>query len=361
MQVEIDAVERNDTWVLTELPKGRKTIDLKWIYKVKRDAGGNVTKYKARIVAKGYIQKQGIDFDEVFAPVTRIETIRLLLALAERVNGRCAYEQAVYTKHTGSEIMVIGVYVDDLLVTGTNVDSIRKFKKQMESRFDMSDLGKLSYYLGMEVKQGDGYIHLKQASYALKLLNKAQFNKGRQRYLVHTRPDLAYSVGVVSRFMERPTVQHQNAVKHILLYVKGTMDLGLVYTADENNNVIIGYSDSDLARNVEDRKSTGGMVFYLNNNLITWNSRKQRCVALSSREAEFMAATAASCQAIWLRKLLSQITGFKIPPVKLCIDNKSAIYLAKNPVFHGRSKHIDIRIHFIRECVENGNIVVEHV
>ncbi|XP_074362843.1 secreted RxLR effector protein 161-like [Apium graveolens] len=184
---------------------------------------------------------------------------------------------------------------------------------------------------------------------------------GGLRYLVHTRPDLAYSVGVVSRFMERPTVQHQNAVKRILLYVKGTMDLGLVYTADENNNVIIGYSDSDLAGNVEDRKSTGGMVFYLNNNLITWNSQKQRCVALSSCEAEFMAATAASCQAIWLRKLLSQITGFKIPPVKLCIDNKSAIYLAKNPVFHGRSKHIDIRIHFIRECVENGDIVVEHV
>lgn len=184
---------------------------------------------------------------------------------------------------------------------------------------------------------------------------------GGLRYLVHTRPDLAYSVGVVSRFMEKPTSMHLNAAKRILRYVKGTMDFGLIYTKNDENNVVIGYSDSDLAGNVEDRKSTGGMVFYLNKNLITWNSQKQRCVALSSCEAEFMAATAASCQAIWLRKLLSQITGIYIQPMTLFIDNKSAIDLAKNPVFHGRSKHIDIRFHFIRECIANGDIVVKHV
>lgn len=97
---------------------------------------------------------------------------------------------------------------------------------------------------------------------------------GGLRYLVHTRPDLAYSVGIMSRFMEKPTVMHQNAKKRILRYVKGTMNLGLRYMADEDNNVVIGYSDSDLAGNVEDRKSTGSMVFYLNKSLITWNSQK---------------------------------------------------------------------------------------
>lgn len=280
-----------------------------------------------------------------------------------------------------------------MLVTGTSIDAIKEFKIQMTKNFDMSDLGRLKYYLGIEVEQGSSYICLKQTSYAKKILSKAGMlgcnptkiplhpkeiiNKdeggslvdptnfksiiGGLRYLVHTRPDLAYSVGVVSRFMEKPTVMHLNAAKRILRYVKGTMDYGLIYTKDEENNVVIGYSDSDLAGKVEDRKSTGGMVFYLNKSLITRNSQKQKCVALSLCEVEFMAATAASCQAIWLRKLLTQITGVQVQPVVLFVDNKSAIDLAKNPVFHGRSKHIDVRFHFIRECIENGDIVVKHV
>ncbi|KAL8116743.1 hypothetical protein AgCh_023048 [Apium graveolens] len=461
MQAEMEAVERNSTWKLTTLPKGRKAIDLKWIYKIKRDAAGNITKHKARIVAKGYVQRQGVDFDEVFAPVTRIETIRLLLALTAKgnwevhhldvktafLNGeikeevyvkqpegfikpgsehlvyklvkalyglrqaprawysklnqcleglnfvRCVYEQAVYTRRMGKEVLIVGVYVDDLLVTGTNLDSIRELKEQMAKNFDMSDLGKLTYYLGIEVKQGDGFIQLKQTGYAKKIRSKAGMldcnptkvpmrpneilNKdeggilvdptgfksmiGGFRYLVHTRPNLAYSVGIVSRIMEKPTLMHQNAAKRILRYVKGILNLGLIYTANEDNNIVIGYSDIDVAGNVEDRKTTGGMVFYLKKSLITWNSQKQKCVALSSCEAEFMAATAASCQAVWLRKLLSKIIGLNIPHVTLFIDNKSAIDLAKNPVFHGRSKHIDIRFHFIRECIENGDIVVKHI
>lgn len=184
---------------------------------------------------------------------------------------------------------------------------------------------------------------------------------GGLRYLVHTRPDIAYSVGVVSRFMERPTTMHLNAAKRILRYVKGTIDYGLVYSKENGNNVLTGYSDSDLGGFIGDRRSTAGMVFYLNESLITWVSQKQRCVALSSCEAEFMAATAAACQAVWLRKLLNQVTDEYIDPVVIYIDNKSAIDLAKNPVFHGRSKHIDIRYHFIRECIERGEIVVKHV
>lgn len=125
--------------------------------------------------------------------------------------------------------------------------------------------------------------------------------------------------------------------------------------------MLSGYSDSDLAGHVDDRRSTGGMAFYLNESLVTWVSQKQRCVALSSCEAEFMAATAAACQAIWLRNLLGQVTGNYVGPVVLYIDNKSAIDLAKNPVFHGRSKHIDIRYHFIRECIERGEIVIKHI
>ncbi|XP_074357251.1 secreted RxLR effector protein 161-like [Apium graveolens] len=196
-----------------------------------------------------------------------------------------------------------------------------------------------------------------------KRVNSTQYRSlvGGLRYLVHTRPDIAFSVGMVSRYMEHPTVLHLNSVKRILRYVKGTLGLGLVYSKTNGNNVLTGYSDSDLAGHVEDRRSTGGMVFYLNENLVTWVSQKQRCVALSSREAEFMAATAAACQSIWLRNVMQQVTGEQLSPVVLYIDNKSAIDLAKNPVFHGRNKHIDVRYHFIRECIERGEIIVKYV
>lgn len=122
-----------------------------------------------------------------------------------------------------------------------------------------------------------------------------------------------------------------------------------------------GYSDSDLTGHLDDRRSNRGMVFYLNESLITWVSQKQRCVALSSCEAEFMAATGTVCQGIWLRNLLNQVIGECIGLVVLYIDNKSTTDLAKNPVFHGRSKHIDIRYHFIRACVDRGEIVLKHV
>lgn len=219
MQQEIDSIEQNYTWKLTELPAGCKVNGLKCIYKIKRDANGDIIKYKARLVAKGYVQEQGVDFDEVFAPVTRIETVHLLLALAAKhncevhhlnvetafLNGeiledvyvvqpegfikkgqehlvyklikvlyglcqaprawyaklnksledlgfvRCPHEHAVYIKRKGGEILIVGVYVDDLLITGTSIDVITEFKQQMSDQFEMNNLGKLSYYLGIEV------------------------------------------------------------------------------------------------------------------------------------------------------------------------------------------------------------------
>lgn len=178
---------------------------------------------------------------------------------------------------------------------------------------------------------------------------------GRLRYQVHTRPNIAYSVGLVSRYMEKPTK------KRILRYIKGTIQYGLVYSKDSGNNILTGFSDSNLGGQMDDKKSTRGMVFYLNENAITWVSQKQKCVALSSSEAEFKAATAAACQGIWLRNILSRITSETVGPVILYIYKQSAIYLAKNLMFHGRSKHIDIRFHFIRKCVERGEVVLKHV
>lgn len=308
MQSEIDSIEKNRTWTLTDLPKGHKPIGLKWVYKLKNDTDGAILKDKARLVAKGYVQKYGVDFEEVFAPVTRLETVRLLLALAAKngwkihhldvksafLNGeiqeevyvtqpegfvkeneehkvykllkalyglrqaprawyarlnkcledlgftKCPYEHAVYVRREGNESLIVGVYVDDLLITGTCVSNIDRIKKQISKEFDMTNMGKLSYYLGIEVKQEADYIELRQTAYAKKLLEKVgmrdcnpvkypmepriQLDKdvkgkpvdstmykstvGGLRYLVHTQPDISYAVWVVSRYMERPTMIH---------------------------------------------------------------------------------------------------------------------------------------------------------
>lgn len=145
---------------------------------------------------------------------------------------------------------------------------------------------------------------------------------GGLTFLVHTRPDIWYAVGMVSCYMERPTVKHLNAVKRIFCYVSGTLEYGLLYTENSRNHLMSGYFYSDLGGNMDDRKRTSGIAFYLSESLVTWVSQKQRCVALSSCEAEFMAATAAACQGIWLNNLLSRIMDVNIGPVVLYIDNQ---------------------------------------
>ena len=286
----------------------------------------------------------------------------------------------------------MAVYVDDLLVTGSNVEMIVSFKQDMAARFDMSDLGKLSYYLGIKVTQREGCIVLSQEKYATRIVEEAGLkdcnavhipmdtgvklckaeeevsvdevdyrrNIGCLRYLIHTRPDLACSVGILSRYMHNPKESHKAALKQVLRYLKGTLSCGLKFIA-EGREGLIGYSDSSYNVDPDDGKSTMGHIFYLGGNPITWCSQKQEIVALSSCEAEFMTATEASKQAIWLKDLLGEVYGQSSDKVVLRIDNKSAIALPKNPVFHDRSKHIHTRFHFIRECVEKGFVSVEHV
>jgi hypothetical protein len=263
----------------------------------------------------------------------------------------------------------------------------------MMNEFEMTDLGLLSYYLGIEVDQKNDYITVRQSGYARKVLGQfgmqdcnstkvptdpgckldsdkegvpvdsTEYRRmvGCLRYLLHTRPDLSYSVGVTSRFMEKPTVMHVKAIKQILRYLHGTLNLGLVYVRGGSAGHLAGYSDSDHGSDVMQRRSTGGMAFYLGENLITWNSYKQKTVSLSSCESEFKAATAAAQQALWLRSLFSEVMKQKPDIVTLYVDNNSAIALMKNAVFHGRSKHIDIKYHFIRECIEEGQIMVKRV
>ncbi|WVZ92507.1 hypothetical protein U9M48_038564 [Paspalum notatum var. saurae] len=359
MLEEMSSIQENQTWELVDLPANCRPIGLKWVYKVKRDECGEVVRHKARLVAHGFVQREGIDFEEVFAPVTRMESVRLVLALAATrgwnvhhldvksafLNGelkdevfvkqppgfvidgqehkvlrlckalyglrqalrawnvkldesltrlgfaKCETEHAPYTRRAERGQLVVGVYIDDLVVTGASEQDIVAFKEEMKKLFHMSDLGLLTYYLGIEVEQGTDSITLHQSAYARKLLERSgmagcRANKtpmeekiklskastvakvdatgyrsivGGLRYLVHTRPDLAFAVGYVSRFMEDPREDHLAAVKHLLRYVAGTVDYGVVYPRHNGGKPkLIGYSDSDMAGDIDGRKCTRG-------------------------------------------------------------------------------------------------------
>nr|GEW76464.1 zinc finger, CCHC-type [Tanacetum cinerariifolium] len=237
----------------------QKAIRLKWVFKTKRDAIGNIIKYKARLVAKGYVQEQGIDFDEVFAPVARIETVRLILALA-------AYHGWQDTSMVDSN----------------------------DTKIPMDPGTKL-------VKAEDG--NPVDATYYRSLI-------GSLRYLLHTRPDLSYSIGLLSRFMQDPKDHHLKAVKQEIRYTKGTKEHGIIYKK-EGGCRITSYSDSSYGINTDQGKGTTRIVFYFGESPITWCTQKQQTVVLSSCESEFMAATAAACQALWLKRILSELTGWK--------------------------------------------------
>jgi len=183
---------------------------------------------------------------------------------------------------------------------------------------------------------------------------------GSLRYLVNTRLDIAYAVGIVSRYIEEPKASHWAAVKQILWYLSGIVHFRCVYKR-QGSTELVGFSDSDLAGDVDDRKSTSGSVFLLGTSLVTWASQKQRVVALSSCEAEYIASANAACQGIWLSRLLGELLGIQAPMVRLLVDNKSAIALSKNSIHHDRSKHIDTRYHFIRDCVDRGEVDIDHV
>ena len=183
---------------------------------------------------------------------------------------------------------------------------------------------------------------------------------GSLRYLTCTRPDLSLSVGIISRLMEEPIYSHWNVLKRVLRYVQGTLSLGLFYSKTEDYK-LVDYSDSDWCEDIDDWKSTSGYVFFMGNIAFTWLSNKQSIVTLSMCETEYVAVSWCVCHAIWLRNLLSKMELKQRGATVIQVDNKSAIELAKNPINHERSKHIDVRFHFIRDHVKEGNVEVLHV
>ncbi|GKV14655.1 hypothetical protein SLEP1_g25495 [Rubroshorea leprosula] len=457
---EMKAIEKNNTWELTDLPQDQKAIDVKWVFKTKMKSNGEIERHKARLVARGFEQRPGHDYQEVFSPVARMETIRFIIAWAAQnqwkinqmdvksafLNGpleeevfvrqppgfvkegsedkvyrlkkalyglkqaprawnkridsffvkagfkKCPSEHALYVKFNESgDILILCLYVDDLIFTSNSTRMIEDFKRSMMHEFEMMDLGLMSYFLGIEVMQREDGIFICQKRYASELLRRFHMHNcnpartlvevgtklfkegddvrvnptffkqlvGSLRYLTCTRPDISYGVGLISKFMESPRQSHLQVAKRIMRYLKGTFDHGLFYSSS-SNCALVGYSDSDWGGDLDDRKSTTGYCFNFGSTACSWSSKKQSIVALSTCEAQYVAVASSACQAIWLQSLKNQVRVQIEEPMKIFVDNISAINLAKNPVQHGRSKHIDIRFHYLRDLIDKRVIELKY-
>ncbi|CAA7043509.1 unnamed protein product [Microthlaspi erraticum] len=397
MEEELEEFVRNDVWELVPLPDGVNVVGTKWIFKNKTDDAGSIVRNKSRLVAQGYSQVEGVDFDETFAPVARLESIRLFLGMAcilnfkvyqmdvksAFLNGilqeeapRAWYEhltkflidtgyvrgtvdKTLFTLEKKNEMMMVQIYVDDIIFGGTSEKLVENFVKSMTKEFKMSMVGELKYFLGLQVNQTEKGIFISQSTYAKNLLVKFGLDKCKE---ARTPMSTTTKIGKDEQGEDvdaKPKQSHLQAVKKILRYVKGTVNLGIFYSKGSNRN-LAGYCDADWAGCADDRKSTSGGCFFLGNNLIAWLSKKQNSVSLSTAEAEYIALGSCCTQLIWMRQMSADY-GMESGPFLVYCDNKSAIDISKNPVQHSRTKHIDIRHHFVRELVEEKQVVLEHV
>jgi hypothetical protein len=306
---------------------------------------------------------------------------------------KCPHEHTLFVKRDGEKLLIVSLYVDDLIYTGNDASMFESFKSSMENMFDMTDLGRMRYFLGVEVNQGDHGIFICQQKYINDILarfgmeycnivsspivpgtklNKDQNGKcvdatyykqivGSLIYLLATRPDLAYSVCLIARFMEKPTETHLIAAKRILRYIKGTGGLGILYKKGVSQ-ILQGWTDSDYAGDVEDRKSTSGYVFTYGSSVVSWSSKKQPIVTLSTTKAEFVAAAAAACacQGLWLKRNLFHLGKEQGRNNVIFCDKSSSIKLSKNLVMHGRCKYIDVRYFFLGDLVKDGVFDLKH-
>ncbi|KAI3507180.1 hypothetical protein L1887_22027 [Cichorium endivia] len=300
-------------------------------------------------------------------------------------------DPSLFVFKRGSCILYLLVYVDDLILTGNEEPVIRSFINQLHCEFSIKDLGRLNFFLGLEVSYTTTGLFLGQSKYAHDILQRANMLDakpvstplaaniafvadgdpfddptyyrslvGALQYLTITRPDISYAVNQVSQFLQAPSVAHFQSVKRILRYIKGTLTFGLTF-ARPKAPVILGYSDADWARCLETRRSTYGYSIFLGGNLVSWSAKKQPTVSRSSCESEYRAMANTAAEIVWLTHLLRELHALpSVRPTLLC-DNKSALFLSQNPVSHKRAKHIDLDYHFIRELVASGKLRTKFV
>ncbi|KAL0312877.1 UNVERIFIED_CONTAM: Retrovirus-related Pol polyprotein from transposon TNT 1-94 [Sesamum radiatum] len=459
---EMDSIMGNNTWVLADLPPGCTPLGCKWIFKKKMKVDGTIEKFKARLVIQGFRQRPGIDYFDTYAPVARISTIRLLIALASihnlvihQMDVKTAFlngdlDEEVYMKQPEGFIMpgnehkvcklvkslyglkqapkqwhqkfdevvlssgyrlnqsdkcvyskfdnsgngvIICLYVDDMLIFGTNQHQVDLTKDFLSSRFSMKDMGEADVILGIRIIRENKGISISQSHYIEKVLKKfncfdctpvstpidpsvklmpntgkavsqLEYSKviGCLMYaMTSTRPDIAYAVGKLSRFTSIPSTHHWQAIRRVLKYLKKTMFYGLSYSGSPS--VLEGYSDASWITNVEDHSSTSGWVFLLGGGAISWASKKQTCITNSTMESEFIALAAAGKEAEWLRNLIHEIPLWPKPisPISIYCDSAATLAKASSQMYNGKSRHLGVRHSMIRDLIMNGVISVEFV
>ncbi|KAK2414734.1 secreted RxLR effector protein [Trifolium repens] len=470
MNEEMLSLEKNQTWKLVPLPKNKRVVGSKWVFKKKDGIPGvEAPRYKARLVAKGFTQVEGIDYNEIFSPVVKHCSIRVLMAIVNQydleleqmdvktafLHGeleetiymqqpegfvedkskvcllkkslyglkqsprqwyrrfdefllkggfvRSNYDSCVYMmKRNEKVILYLLLYVDDILMASSDKHEIQKLKEMLNGEFEMKDLGSAKRILGMDIlrDRSKGELFLSQHDYLKKVVERFRMSDskvvntplghhsklsikqcpqsederkkmestpyasgvGSIMYgMVCSRPDLSYAISVVSRFMANPGQVHWQALKWVLRYLNGSLKGGLKYKKiDPGKDALEGYVDADYAGNVDTRKSLSGFVFTLFGTAVTWKANQQSVVALSTTQAEYIALVEGVKEAIWLKGMIGEM-GIGQGCVKIHCDSQSAIHLANHQVYHERTKHIDIRLHFVRDMIESKEIIVEKV
>jgi hypothetical protein len=289
------------------------------------------------------------------------------------------------------QVILISLYVDDLIITGSSIELIDAIKTTLSQAFKMKDLGKMHYCLGIEVWKQNGKTLITQSKYTKKLIQKFNMQDckaaytpleqnfkfscdsdtsevngtlyrqmvGSLNYLTTTRPNISYFVSILSQFMANPLEVHWNATKRVLRYLQGNISFGIEYT-NHLNVELTGYSDSDWVGDPDDRKSTTSYAFSIGSGVVSWSSKKQPTISLSSTEAEYKALCSATCEAIWLRRILEDVGQKQEGPTSIKCDNQSTIKLASNPIYHARSKHIETQHYFVREKIQSQEIEINY-
>ena len=459
MDEEMLAMKENQVCIMVDKPKDCKLVSTKWVYTVKTDANGEVQRYKARLVARGFSQEYGINFNETFSPVIRTESLRLLLTIAIRkqlklrqfdiktafLNGElqelvyikqptgyedgtqrvCNLKRALYGlkqsprmwnqglvnfwKEYGFEQcrsdqcvlmmdnMILGMHVDDLVLLYETEKQLETFIKAISSKFEVKDLGELNYFLNIKIERKVDCVVLSQHKFieetidqfnirdakplytpldgSIKLSNsqcptdqkeinemkKYPFREliGKLNYLcTNTRPDIAISVSKLSRFMNNPGMIHWKLAIKVLRYVKTTKDYCLVLKPKDD--LISVYSDADWAGEIDDRRSTSGHCIFFGGALISWKTKLQSAISMSTMESEFYALTYAIQEVQSVNYLLEELGIKQEKAIIVHEDNQSAIKFSNNSSFKGRAKHIDLRHNYVKDLIEKGFCVLKY-
>nr|GEU34197.1 retrotransposon protein, putative, unclassified [Tanacetum cinerariifolium] len=371
MQEELIQFKRMDVWVLVPALDNISPLTLKWIFKNKHDEEQTVIRNKSRQVVRGYRQDEGLGFRRILCSGT--------------------IDPTLFIRRFDNHILVVQVYVDDIIFDSSHPRYTQLFFDLMKSRFEMSMMGEMTFFLGLQVNQSPCGIFINQSKYVLEILKKYGMESydpigtpmeikdevdldqngtpvdvtkyrsiiGALMYLTSSRLDIVHATCLCAQYQAKPIEKHLKEVKRIFRYLRGTVNTGLWYTKDSGFE-LTGFSDADYAGCKDTFKSASGGAHFLREKLVSWPSKKQNCTALSTTKAEYVSLSACCAQVLWMRTQLTDY-GFHFKKIPIYCDSKSSIAISCNQIQHSRTKHIAVRYYFIKEHVKKGTIEMHFV